>query len=459
MLKVRDPLSERVHLGPVELLGLQPRRHRRRDDPPRDRDGGPCPNRRPAHDARDGGGQRRITGRPRPAVRSTRRCASCRASSARRCSRSTVSAGRSTTSPIPTARGPSGWPRCSNGATISTRCIRAIRRRGCGTTSPRFRSSASSARIFWPSSTAWKWTCRRISARRISPRSTCIATASRARSDGCRCGCSVCREDDGILLAHHLGRALQLTNILRDIDEDAGIGRLYLPREGLLHAGITGDRSAQGDRRSGAAESLRAAGRAGADAFREGRRNHGPQSAARGARAADHVEILSRDPGIAGRTGLCSAARAGSRQQDRAASPSSSATHSSDAKDRPHHRRRNFGPLGGRSAGQRRISRCMSTRPRNRPAAAAGPISTRRPTSPSTTAIICCCPATAMRWPTRDRSAPRQGWSGRSARNFRSSISRPASAGSSTSATAGCRCGCSTRRAACPIPACAIISH
>jgi phytoene synthase len=47
-------------------------------------------------------------------------------------------------------------------------------------------------------------------------------------------------EGDGILLAHHLGRALQLTNILRDIDEDAGIGRLYLPLEGLLHAGITG---------------------------------------------------------------------------------------------------------------------------------------------------------------------------------------------------------------------------
>jgi squalene synthase HpnD len=48
-------------------------------------------------------------------------------------------------------------------------------------------------------------------------------------------------EDDGILLAHHLGRALQLTNILRDVDEDAAIGRLYLPREGLLHAGITSD--------------------------------------------------------------------------------------------------------------------------------------------------------------------------------------------------------------------------
>jgi squalene synthase HpnD len=46
-------------------------------------------------------------------------------------------------------------------------------------------------------------------------------------------------EADGILLAHHLGRALQLTNILRDIDEDAAIGRLYLPIEGLRQAGIT----------------------------------------------------------------------------------------------------------------------------------------------------------------------------------------------------------------------------
>ena len=46
-------------------------------------------------------------------------------------------------------------------------------------------------------------------------------------------------EDTGTLLAHHLGRALQLTNILRDIDEDAAIGRVYLPREALLAAGIT----------------------------------------------------------------------------------------------------------------------------------------------------------------------------------------------------------------------------
>jgi phytoene synthase len=43
---------------------------------------------------------------------------------------------------------------------------------------------------------------------------------------------------EGPPLAHSLGRALQLTNILRDLDEDAAIGRLYLPREALLSAGI-----------------------------------------------------------------------------------------------------------------------------------------------------------------------------------------------------------------------------
>ena len=46
------------------------------------------------------------------------------------------------------------------------------------------------------------------------------------------------REPEGTRLAHHLGRALQLTNILRDLDEDAQLGRLYLPREMLVAAGI-----------------------------------------------------------------------------------------------------------------------------------------------------------------------------------------------------------------------------
>jgi len=48
-------------------------------------------------------------------------------------------------------------------------------------------------------------------------------------------------ERPGRNLAHHLGRALQFTNILRDLDEDAAIGRLYLPAEALAAAGIAGD--------------------------------------------------------------------------------------------------------------------------------------------------------------------------------------------------------------------------
>lgn len=38
------------------------------------------------------------------------------------------------------------------------------------------------------------------------------------------------------------GEALQLTNILRDVDEDAGLGRLYLPESWLRDAGIPADR-------------------------------------------------------------------------------------------------------------------------------------------------------------------------------------------------------------------------
>jgi phytoene synthase len=39
-------------------------------------------------------------------------------------------------------------------------------------------------------------------------------------------------------VAWSLGRALQLTNILRDVAEDAGRDRLYLPREYLVAAGV-----------------------------------------------------------------------------------------------------------------------------------------------------------------------------------------------------------------------------
>ncbi|MCR6632765.1 MAG: squalene/phytoene synthase family protein [Magnetospirillum sp.] len=45
-------------------------------------------------------------------------------------------------------------------------------------------------------------------------------------------------EAEGEALAAALGRALQLTNILRDLAEDASLGRLYLPDEILAEHGI-----------------------------------------------------------------------------------------------------------------------------------------------------------------------------------------------------------------------------
>ena len=45
-------------------------------------------------------------------------------------------------------------------------------------------------------------------------------------------------------VAHHLGRALQITNILRDLGEDAERGRLYLPVDVLDRAGVPHDPAA-----------------------------------------------------------------------------------------------------------------------------------------------------------------------------------------------------------------------
>jgi phytoene synthase len=47
------------------------------------------------------------------------------------------------------------------------------------------------------------------------------------------------RDPDAEPLAEHVGIAFQLTNILRDIKEDAQMGRIYLPREDLALHGIT----------------------------------------------------------------------------------------------------------------------------------------------------------------------------------------------------------------------------
>jgi len=47
------------------------------------------------------------------------------------------------------------------------------------------------------------------------------------------------RDDGAKLYAEHLGIAFQLTNILRDIKEDAGRGRIYIPLEDLARVGYS----------------------------------------------------------------------------------------------------------------------------------------------------------------------------------------------------------------------------
>lgn len=49
-----------------------------------------------------------------------------------------------------------------------------------------------------------------------------------------------------LLLAEKCGIAFQLTNILRDVREDAGLGRVYLPKEDLDRFGITADQLRSG---------------------------------------------------------------------------------------------------------------------------------------------------------------------------------------------------------------------
>ena len=279
LLKVRDPLSERVHLSPLELLGCSIGGMARRDRPPR---GGTA--------ARVQTGGRRMTleaaaasaelrDAPRPAARSMPRCASCRARSARRCSRSTASAARSTTSPIPTGRGPSGC----RAAAMARRHRRALSGPSAAAAARLCRLGAKFGLkredflaiidgmemdvpqdIRAPDLATLDLYCDRVASAvgRLSvrvfglPRSgrhpACASPRPRAAIDqhparhrrGCRARPAVSAARRLAACRHHRRR------------------------------------SAQGGRRPGAAEGLRAAGRAGAGAFREGRRDDGAQSRA-----------------------------------------------------------------------------------------------------------------------------------------------------------------------------------
>jgi squalene synthase HpnC len=65
------------------------------------------------------------------------------------------------------------------------------------------------------------------------------------------------RDSRALELAEKLGLAFQLTNIIRDVKEDVGIGRVYLPDEDLAHFGIAPDDLKRGEATLGVRELLR----------------------------------------------------------------------------------------------------------------------------------------------------------------------------------------------------------
>ena len=185
----------------------------------------------------------------RPAPRSIGRCGCCRPSGATACTRSMPSAARSTTSPT------TSMPRRSRRSAALAAWHDEIDAIYAGR--PRHLVARALGRaggalcdapraISTPLSTAWRWTRRRTSAPRTWRRSTSIAAGSPARSGICRCMCSAMPSADAHAVADSLGRALQLTNILRDLDEDAQRGRLYLPREILRTARHPQQRAGRG---------------------------------------------------------------------------------------------------------------------------------------------------------------------------------------------------------------------
>ena len=107
-------------------------------------------------------------------------------------------------------------------------------------------------------------------------------------------------------VAHALGRALQLTNILRDLQEDAERGRLDLPREYLDAAGVPLDPAAalaSPRLRRG----LRAGRGTGARIFRRSARGDGRVRPAGDEAGAADGRDLRGDPVAAGAAGMVSA--------------------------------------------------------------------------------------------------------------------------------------------------------
>ncbi|MGB8325089.1 MAG: phytoene/squalene synthase family protein, partial [Candidatus Acidiferrum sp.] len=65
------------------------------------------------------------------------------------------------------------------------------------------------------------------------------------------------RDAKALELAEKLGLAFQLTNIIRDVHEDYGLGRVYLPDEDLMRYGVAKEDFGRGEATLGMRELLR----------------------------------------------------------------------------------------------------------------------------------------------------------------------------------------------------------
>ena len=110
-------------------------------------------------------------------------------------------------------------------------------RAGAGAGRARVRAAATSTSR--RSSTAWRWTSTQHALPRLRRARAATATASRASSASCRRRSSATPNPSTRGYARDLGIAFQLTNICRDVGEDARRGRIYLPQEDLARFGVT----------------------------------------------------------------------------------------------------------------------------------------------------------------------------------------------------------------------------
>ena len=266
--------------------------------------------------------------------------------------------------------------------------------------------------------------------------------------------------DAGLALAHHLGRALQLTNILRDLDEDAAMGRLYLPREALRDAGIisTDPATVLANPMLGVVcDTVVALAR---EHFRQARAIMAQVAAPRGAGAAHHGRRLSRDPRQAGRPRLCAAARAGAPFRS-CASFSSWRAISCDAKFAMNGTVHIIGAgLAGLSAALKLTQRGRSVVVHEATAFAGGRCRSYHDAAVGMTIdngnhLLLSGNHAALAY-LRDIGAADR-LVGPAMPNSPSSIWRAASAGRCASTTAGCRGGFSMPSGACPERACSII--